>query len=592
MPKRLFFILCFLNINYMTTFLFANEIDPKNKDSLNTHRIKPQNYWHYGIKGFGETNTQINYLVTRLPSSLHPLKESTPNPVLPFLYKTLATYHNDTFNPSIAKKWEIDTTEKIIIIELNKKLSWYYGSTKQLVKSLFQYQEAGKKEPRFGNLGNKKNQRSATNKTFFNNIQDIKVDGDKITIYLRYPHYLSLSTLLTKIFIFPVKTMGGYIVQQTRDKITLKPQNPSSEKIINFIQSNNLNKVISLIVNKQLDYISLSFDEMNRIPSKFKAKLQIEQQPLKTSRSISMIIWNTQIKALKGKMYRKSKKNRKKVKPLRNLKNIKIRQALSLLINRQSINKNLFQHSLDYAHSFWGNRSIYHGSNPQLFYQPSSALPLIKDAGYSINIKRKKIKNLSFTLSLPPNYLAIKVGEIIKENFGKNGIKVKLKKLNKQKYLQSIKEKSYQAIMFSTTLSPSIDPFVLYGSVLPTSILEKLKEDILSTGNIEDNTNDNTKGNTEDITKYNAKYSAKYNAKDNTIDNTKDKFKDSTKNITNTEEKQEAVKTQKSPYSYIFSLDNKIRTEALRSLDRFLFNQYFATLLFEPTMKYIITLKY
>ena len=101
-------------------------------------------------------------------------------------------------------------------------------------------------------------------------------------------------------------------------------------------------------------------------------------------------------------------------------------------------------------------------------YDLEQAKKLLADAGWNLpgdnGILQKKDEKLSVTLTVPLLSDLMDTANIIKDQWSKIGIEVKITTLTTPELQQAIKERNYQMLLFGEILMPDPDPFSLWHS--------------------------------------------------------------------------------------------------------------------------------
>ncbi len=456
------------------------------------------------------------FLLTELPD-YHPLKSRLPNnPLLPLLYTTLT---------HAAESWKVSKKQNKITVSLKKV------KPEILIELLDTYHQAGK------------------NNSFFTNLKAMTKTGPKeVTFYFYNAHYLNLRTLLTQFYLFDpaeanrknITPTGEYIItHRDKNQIIVQSKGDRKKNPITFIRLNTRKQLFSMIQKGTLQKGFLTSDEVLKLEPERRLQYSFRELPLTRTPAISMILWNP------------------KRMPMARFK--EVRKALTLLIDRQEINQQIFANSLEPTTSFFGNKSIYQGSNASLRYNPKSALSLIQKVGIPINYKTAQIPDLKFTLTLLKHPTLEKIAKSLERKYGQNGIKMQIKTLLLDEYRKALKEKKYQAIILSLALSNEFNPVLTYSKYLP---LLKWKD-------------------------------SNYSFLDKHLRPLKSYYQ----NPDRLERGQHPFfvipRFFKAPFSLpagmiqdLNSIDKDKRVAAMRKYDKYLFNTYFASLLFEPTVEY------
>ncbi len=148
----------------------------------------------------------------------------------------------------------------------------------------------------------------------------------------------------------------------------------------------------------------------------------------------------------------------------------KVRWAMTMLLNRQSILKNIY-YCLGRVVSgpFYINTPYYDPSIKPIPYDPEQAKELLKQAGWidrdqdGILDKNGKPFRFELLISAGSEY-AEKIATIYKEDLKKAGIEMEIRRLEWSVFLQHIQEWKFDACMLGWALDANPDPYQLWHS--------------------------------------------------------------------------------------------------------------------------------
>jgi len=141
---------------------------------------------------------------------------------------------------------------------------------------------------------------------------------------------------------------------------------------------------------------------------------------------------------------------------------IRVRKAISLLLNRKKILNKLFYDEYKHMDSYYSNSIYENENNLKIRYNPEEAIKLLEEAGYSqknLNAEGYIVKNgKPFELDL--NFYRsddTRIETLFQEELKKVGIKLNLKKVTWAKHTKDLDERDFRIIWinYTTTLFPN-----------------------------------------------------------------------------------------------------------------------------------------
>jgi len=140
---------------------------------------------------------------------------------------------------------------------------------------------------------------------------------------------------------------------------------------------------------------------------------------------------------------------------------IRVRKALCMLNNREEMIKKLFFNEYKLMDSYYTNSMYKNKNNPKIIYNPTEAVKLLEEAGYSqknLNKEGYIVKNgKTFELDLNIFSADTRSQTVFQEELKKIGIKLNLKKVTWAKHSKDMAERNFKIaqIGYTTLLFPN-----------------------------------------------------------------------------------------------------------------------------------------
>jgi microcin C transport system substrate-binding protein len=141
---------------------------------------------------------------------------------------------------------------------------------------------------------------------------------------------------------------------------------------------------------------------------------------------------------------------------------IRVRKAVSLLLNREEIINKLFYNEYKHLDSYYANSIYENKNNPKIRYNPEEAIKLLENAGYSqknLNEEGYMVKDgIPFELNLNV-YRSddTRIETLFQEELKKVGIKLNLRKVTWATHTKDLDERNFKMIWinYATLLFPN-----------------------------------------------------------------------------------------------------------------------------------------
>ncbi len=141
---------------------------------------------------------------------------------------------------------------------------------------------------------------------------------------------------------------------------------------------------------------------------------------------------------------------------------IRVRKAISLLLNRKKILNKLFYNEYKHMDSYYSNSIYENKNNLKIRYNPEEAIKLLEEAGYSqknLNDEGYIVKD-GKTFELNLNFYRsddTRIETLFQEELKKVGIKANLKKVTWATHIKDLDERDFKMIWinYTTTLFPN-----------------------------------------------------------------------------------------------------------------------------------------
>jgi peptide/nickel transport system substrate-binding protein/microcin C transport system substrate-binding protein len=324
---------------------------------------------------------RFEYNLRQEPARLFPLEKWTVvnSEVMRFGCSRLLERDLNTYEwiPAIAEKWEISRDNREFTFKLRKDAYFHDGSRVTAEDVKFSFEEA-KRQSLSGKFGS----------AFMDGLKSIEIiDSQTIKFHAKDTYYQNFGTIYY-VYIIPKHIYGvvnarrsageGFVCAgpykfeswDLKKKIVLKKfdrwfgRNQSEWAgyynfdtiVFHFIQNNS--KLVDLIAKKQVDYSPVvTFNKKSDKRVKKLAKRVVNKTPMS-----SLVV---------GVNFRNSV-----------LKDQRVRRALSLLFDRESINRKFFEKAFELANGPFPLNSNYNSGGPSLEFSPSRARALLTEAGW------------------------------------------------------------------------------------------------------------------------------------------------------------------------------------------------------------------
>jgi microcin C transport system substrate-binding protein len=141
---------------------------------------------------------------------------------------------------------------------------------------------------------------------------------------------------------------------------------------------------------------------------------------------------------------------------------IRVRKALCMLFNRETMIEKLFFHEYKFQDSHFPNSPYENKNNPKIRYNPTEAIKILEEAGYSqknLNDEGYLVKDgkvFEFDLNVVSSGDS-RVETLFQEELKKVGIKVNLKKVTWAQHIKDLDERNFKVIggiQFTSTPFP------------------------------------------------------------------------------------------------------------------------------------------
>ena len=391
------------------------------------------------------------------PENLHPIKSTDvySSIVQSYILESLLDTDSDTYDfiPALAYKWSVKPNQKTFIFYLYKNLKWSDGEplTAHDVKFSFD----AHKDPKYGGI---------TSIPYYEKLKSATIINDQTIQFKAKEIYFGNFQVVAGMKILP-----KHIYKDPETKLNKTVIGSGPYKIGNYLQG----KGITLIRNEYwedrypaapfkkynfkniiLRFVLEETDVLLRMQKEILdfAMLSAESYKTKTIRRP----WGIKIK--KYEITNKSPKSYSYIglnlkKEL--FKDVRVRRALTHLMNRKMMNEKFFFNTKKLAVGPWYPKSVYADSSVKpLEYSPKKAQQLMSKAGWADNdrdgilektINGRKTK-FSFTLFFS-NKDSEKYATIYKEDLKSSGIELKLKNLDWTSFLKFIDDRNFDAVM-------------------------------------------------------------------------------------------------------------------------------------------------
>lgn len=391
------------------------------------------------------------------PENLHPIRSTDyySAVVQYYILESLLQRNKDNYSwePLLAKKWEISPDGKTFTFELYDNLKWSDGKalTAQDIKFSFE----AYRDPKYGGI---------KHISYFEKIDSAKVLSDKKIQFKMKEVYFgnfqviaSMDVIPQHIYKDPKKKMsrniigsGPYVLDTyIKGKILVMKQNPLWGG-----RKHPINKGKWLFKTMVFRFINTEADSLLRMEKEHIdfSRLSPESFFEKTNKPP----WIVRIKKVKYKNKQPSGYsyiglNLKKAL----FQDKRVRKALAHLINRDLINKKFFYSQVELARGPWYFWSEY--ANPSvkaIEFDPQKAVKLLKSAGWEDRDRngvlekmiRGRKKELAFTI-IYSNPDSERILTLYQEDLRRSGINLSLKVLDWASFLRLIDDKNFDAVM-------------------------------------------------------------------------------------------------------------------------------------------------
>ena len=391
------------------------------------------------------------------PENLHPIKSTDlyATVVQSYMLESLMERNYDTykFQPQLAEKYNISPDGRYLTFHLKKNLKWSDG--KPLTADDVKFTLEASKNPAYGGVHFI---------PYLEGIKSARVKNKTTVIFETKEAYFKNFEILAGLQIIPKhiyadpkarlnKTLigsGPYkIGKYLKGKMIILTQN-SNWQGANYPANKNRWNFKNIVIR----FVSEETDKILRLQ-----KENIDYSDLSPEayeRKTSQHPWGT--KVLKIKIKNQSAKGYSYIgfnfkNPL--FQDVRLRRALAHLMNRNLMNQKFhFNHS-ELARGPWYFWSDYADSSiPAIKFDPKKARALLKQAGWRDNNKDgilekrigNKLKTLSFTITFS-NEKSEKYLTLYKEDLKKEGIDLKLNRVDWTTFVRSLDDKKFDAVM-------------------------------------------------------------------------------------------------------------------------------------------------
>ncbi len=397
--------------------------------------------------------TTLERSISSSPNRVNPLlaTDSASGEIAGWIFNGLVKFNKDAkIVGDLAKSWKFENNTTLIFT-LRDNIKWHDGVKFSAKDVIYTY-----------NLLNSK-KITTPYSSDFKEVKDVKfIDNTHLKVTYKKPYFKALTIWMmgilpkhlwekeknpmqSKLNKFAIGT-GPYKMTkafEVNKKITLVANSdyyegkPKIDKIIYHYIGDSATQFLMLKA-KKLDIGGLSPLELNRqIDNNFKKAFNIFEKP---SNGYTYLGFNL----------RKTPFN-----------NPKVRKAIALSINKQElIDLLFFSHGKPCYGPFMPGTSVYPDDFKPLKYNPQKAKEILKELGYT------KDKPLSFTITTNSNNdIRVKAVEIIQQQLLKVGIKVKIRVMEWQAFLNTVVfPKKFDAVVLGWGLGLIPDAYSIWHS--------------------------------------------------------------------------------------------------------------------------------
>ncbi|MCX7778722.1 MAG: ABC transporter substrate-binding protein [Patescibacteria group bacterium] len=394
------------------------------------------------------------------PSLINPIfisPDKVEADVARLVFSGLIKWQNGEAVPDLAEKWEIENEGKTFVFYLRKNVFWHDGQKFNADDVVFTFQAIQDKRTK-----------SPLRESFLN-VEIQKINDEIVRFSLEKPFSPFLSFLTF-----------GVLPKHLWQKIP--PENFISHELNFSLIGTGPFKLKRMVKNKQGEIESLTLEKNKRyyLKSPYLSKLN-----LKFLRTKEEGLENLKTKKIEGlSSLGKNQIEESLLKTVNYyqlplsyytaiffnqksevLSNKKIREALSLSLNKQEIVKNL--KNVELMEGALINQDFKIEKIKNYEYNPLLAKEVLKEIGWQKKgqwLTDKNNRLLEIKLITSDHLRHSEIAEVIKDFWQDLGIKTDLKIFSKDDLLEEIKKRNYDALLYSLIEGYDPDPFSLWHS--------------------------------------------------------------------------------------------------------------------------------